>query len=92
MSVECRARHVALKHVAATKNIFPAYHTATALTKTAAAIHTATQKRLRLKTRRVSRSIMLKRMIWRVAHSCHLGSQAEFVLGPDEFKSIKRFI
>ena len=31
--------------------------------------------------------------ITRVAHqSCRLGSQAEFVLGPEEFKSSKTFI
>ena len=51
---------------AATKNIFRGCHAATALTKTAVAIHTPTQKRLRQKTRRISRWRMLKRMIWRM--------------------------
>ena len=42
-----------MKYVAATKKMFHAYHTATAMKKTAAAIHIPTQKRLRRKTRRV---------------------------------------
>ena len=61
VSVEGRAGHAALKYM--TKTIVGAYHIATALTKTAAAIHTPTPKRLRLKTRRVSRRKMLKRFI-----------------------------
>ena len=65
VGVECRARNAAPKYVAATKNIFRAYHTETALTKTSAAIHAPPQKRLRLKTRRVSRWRMLKIIVWR---------------------------
>ena len=56
--------HRALKYMAGTKNIFHAYHTATALTKTAAAAHTPIKKMLGLKSMRVSRWKMLKRMIW----------------------------
>ena len=59
------ARNAALKYVAATKNIFRAYHTATALMKASAAIHTPALKRLRLKTRRLSRWRMLKIIIWK---------------------------
>ena len=44
--VECRARKAALEYVAATKNIFRASHTATALVRTAAVLHTQTQKSL----------------------------------------------
>jgi len=42
VSVQFRARNTALKYVGATNTIFRSYHTATALTKTAAAIHKPT--------------------------------------------------
>ena len=92
INCECRVQGRKCSNVTATKNTFRAYRTATALTKTATAIYTPTQERLRLKMRRISRWRMLKTMIWRVAHSCRLGSQAEFVLGPDESKSNISFI
>ena len=59
------ARNAALKYESATKNIFCAYHIASALRQTAAAIHSPTQTMLRL-TRRVSRWRALKRIICRI--------------------------
>ena len=61
-SVGCRARNAIQYYVAATKYSFRAHHEATALTTTAAVVHTSTQRRLRLKKRRASRKRMLKTM------------------------------
>ena len=72
--------------MAATQNILSAYQTATVLTNTASAIHTQIQKWLRLKTMRVSRWSMLKRMIWKMefedvdyTNGMHMDVEAGFV-------------